>query len=130
MAAGNRPLSPHLQIYRPQISSVLSIMHRISGVFLALGIVVLAYWLNALAGSAAAYADAVAVLGSGLGKLALFFWLLAFCYHLLNGIRHLAWDAGMGFEIQQVILSGWGVLIGAAVLAGLLWTGLITGAGA
>ena len=57
MAAGNRPLSPHLQVYRPQISSVLSIMHRISGVFLALGIFVLAYWLNALAGGAAAYAD-------------------------------------------------------------------------
>lgn len=130
MAAGNRPLSPHLQVYRPQISSVLSIMHRISGVFLALGIFVLAYWLNALAGGAAAYADAVGLLGSGPGKLALFFWLLAFCFHFLNGIRHLAWDAGMGFEIEQVIRSGWLVLIGAAVLAGLLCAGLIAGAGA
>lgn len=130
MAAGNRPLSPHLQVYRPQISSVLSIMHRISGVFLALGIFVLAYWLNALAGGAAAYTDAVGLLGSGPGKLALFLWLLAFCFHFLNGIRHLAWDAGLGFEIQQVIRSGWLVLIGAAVLAGLLWAGLIAGAGA
>lgn len=130
MAAGNRPLSPHLQIYRPQISSVLSIMHRISGVFLALGIVALTYWLNALAGGAGAYADAAGLLGSLPGKLALFLWLLAFCYHFLNGIRHLFWDAGMGFEIRQVIRSGWAVVAGAAVLAGLLWLGLIAGAAA
>lgn len=130
MAAGNRPLSPHLQIYRPQISSVLSIMHRVSGVFLALGFIVLAYWLNALAGGPGAYAEATGLLGSALGKLALFLWLLAFCYHSLNGIRHLAWDTGMGFEIQQVIRTGWAVLIGAAVLAAALWLGLTAGAGA
>jgi len=130
MAAGNRPLSPHLGIYRPQISSVLSILHRISGIFLAIGIIGLAYWLSALAGGPAAYADAVGVLGSGPGKLALFLWLLAFCYHFLNGIRHLFWDAGLGFEIQQVIRSGWAVLIGAAVLAATLWVGLMSGSGA
>ncbi len=130
MAAGNRPLSPHLGIYRPQISSVLSILHRISGIFLAIGIIGLAYWLSALAGGPAAYADAVAVLGSGAGKLALFLWLLAFCYHFLNGIRHLFWDAGLGFEIQQVIRSGWAVLIGAALLAVTLWMGLMSGSGA
>ena len=130
MAAANRPLSPHLGIYRPQISSVLSILHRISGIFLGLGIFVFAYWLSALAGGADAYAAAVSLLGSGLGQLALFLWLLAFCYHLLNGIRHLAWDIGMGFEIQQVIRSGWAVLIGATVLALLIWIGLMSGGGA
>ena len=130
MAAANRPLSPHLGIYRPQISSVLSILHRISGIFLGLGIFVFAYWLSALAGGADAYAAAVSLLGSGLGQLALFLWLLEFCYHLLNGIRHLAWDIGMGFEIQQVIRSGWAVLIGATVLALLIWIGLMSGGGA
>ena len=130
MAAANRPLSPHLGIYRPQVSSVLSILHRISGIFLGLGIFVFAYWLSALAGGADAYAAAVSLLGSGLGQLALFLWLLAFCYHLLNGIRHLAWDIGMGFEIQQVIRSGWAVLIGATVLALLIWIGLMSGGGA
>ncbi|MGB5209750.1 MAG: succinate dehydrogenase, cytochrome b556 subunit [Gammaproteobacteria bacterium] len=130
MAAANRPLSPHLGIYRPQISSVLSILHRISGIFLGLGIFVFAYWLSALAGGADAYAAAVSLLGSGLGQLALFLWLLAFCYHLLNGIRHLVWDIGIGFEIQQVIRSGWAVLIGATVLALLIWIGLMSGGGA
>jgi succinate dehydrogenase / fumarate reductase cytochrome b subunit len=72
----------------------------------------------------------VAVLGSGSGKLVLFLWLLAFCYHFLNGIRHLFWDAGLGFEIQQVIRSGWAVLIGAAVLAATFWVGLMSGSGA
>jgi succinate dehydrogenase / fumarate reductase cytochrome b subunit len=99
-------------------------------VFLALGIVTLAYWLNALAGGADDYAEATGLLGSAPGKLALFLWLLAFCYHFLNGIRHLFWDAGMGFEIRQVIRSGWAVVAGAAVLAGLLWLGLTAGAGA
>ena len=130
MAADNRPLSPHLGIYRPQISSVLSILHRISGTFLAIGILGLAYWLSALAGGPGAYAEAVGVLGSGLGQLALFLWLLAFCYHFLNGVRHLFWDAGIGFEIQQVIRSGWAVVIGSAVMAGILWMGLMTGSGA
>jgi len=120
MAAGNRPLSPHLQVYRPQITSVLSILHRISGAFLTLGIIALTYWFTSLAAGPAAYAIATQRLGSWPGKLLLFGWLLAFCYHLLNGLRHLVWDTGRGFEIEQVERSGWVVLISSAVLALLL----------
>lgn len=121
MATGNRPLSPHLQVYRPQITSVLSILHRVTGVILSLGILVLVYWLTSLAGGEAAYGSAVAVLGSGPGQLVLFGWTLAFFYHLLNGVRHLFWDAGKGFELNQVYASGWSVVIGTIVLAGIAW---------
>jgi len=126
MAAGNRPLSPHLQVYRPQITSVLSILHRVSGAFLSLGIVVFTYWLTSLAAGPAAYAVATQRLGSWPGKLLLFCWLLAFSYHLLNGLRHLVWDMGKGFEIEQVERSGWAVLISSLLLAALLSVALFT----
>ena len=130
MAADNRPLSPHLQVYRPQITSVLSISHRISGVFMAAGLVVLVYWLSSLAGGPAAYADALAVIGSWPVQLLLFGWTLAFFYHFLNGIRHLIWDTGRGFEIHQVASSGKVVVIAAAVLTLLFWFGVRMGGGA
>ena len=123
-AASNRPLSPHLQVYRPQITSVLSILHRITGVVLALGILPLVYWLGAVAGGAAAYDAAWATLSSGLGQLFLLGWVAAFSYHLLNGVRHLFWDAGRGFEISQVYASGWAVVAGTAVLTVLIWLAL------
>ena len=123
-ATGHRPLSPHLQVYRPQITSVLSILHRIAGVVLALGIVPLVFWLTAVAGGGEAYARAYAALSSGFGQLLLFGWVLAFSYHLLNGIRHLFWDAGLGFELRQVYASGWAVLAGAAVVTVLVWLAL------
>jgi succinate dehydrogenase / fumarate reductase cytochrome b subunit len=123
-ATGQRPLSPHLQVYRPQITSVLSILHRIAGVVLALGIVPLVYWLSAVAGGEEAYARAFATLSSGFGQLLLFGWILAFSYHLLNGIRHLFWDAGLGFELRQVYASGWAVVAGAAVVTVLVWLAL------
>ena len=130
MAADNRPLSPHLQVYRPQITSVLSISHRISGVFMAAGLSVLVYWLTALAGGPGAYADAVGLLGSWPVQILLFAWVVAFFYHFLNGIRHLIWDTGHGFEIEQVNRSGKFVLIAAAVLAVLFWFGVRMGGGA
>ena len=120
-AAGNRPLSPHLQVYRPQITSVLSILHRITGVALALGIVPLVYWLNALAGGPEAYAAAVSTLSSGLVQVFIFGWVFAFSYHLLNGVRHLLWDIGWGFELQQVYSSGWMVVAGSVVITLLVW---------
>lgn len=129
MAADNRPLSPHLQIYRPQITSVLSITHRISGVLLSAGIIVLAYWLAAAAGGEQAYAESVALLGSLPGRILLFGWSLAFFYHLLNGIRHLQWDAGYGFEIPEVIRSGWTVVILAFVATLAFWAILLAKAG-
>jgi succinate dehydrogenase / fumarate reductase cytochrome b subunit len=122
-----RPLSPHVLIYRWQIGSTLSILHRITGAALALGLLVLSYWLISLAGGAAPYAAAMRVLASPPGLIALMAWTFAFLYHLLNGIRHLFWDAGVGFERTQRHLSGWVVVLGAlgltAFVWGLLWHG-------
>ena len=121
MAADNRPLSPHLQIYRPQLTSVLSIFHRGTGVFLSIGIVALVYWLTALSQGPDSYASAVAVFVSMPGKLLLLGWTLSFFFHLLNGVRHLFWDAGKGFELSQVYSSGWIVLLGAVALTVVTW---------
>lgn len=130
MAADNRPLSPHLQVYRPQITSVLSILHRVSGVILSIGIFVLVYWLAAAAAGNRAYEAATDIMGSVPGRMLLFGWTLAFFYHFLNGIRHLEWDTGRGFEIPQVVRSGWTVVILAGFLTLLLWVGLLAGGGA
>jgi succinate dehydrogenase / fumarate reductase cytochrome b subunit len=127
MAADNRPLSPHLQIYRPQITSILSILHRISGVILSLGLVVLVYWLASAAAGPEAYAGAVATLGSGFGKFLMFGWTLAFFYHLLNGIRHLVWDSGRGFEIPEVYRSGWTVVVLSLVMTAVFWVAVMAG---
>jgi succinate dehydrogenase / fumarate reductase, cytochrome b subunit len=129
MAAGKRPLSPHLQIYRPQITSVLSISHRFSGVVLAVGLLVLVYWLAALASGEAAYAGALALLGAWPVRLLLFLGSFAFFYHFANGIRHLWWDSGRGFEISQVYASGWAVIVAAVALTLLAW-GLVLFGGA
>jgi len=121
MAADNRPLSPHLQIYRPQLTSVLSILHRLTGVFLAVGLLALVYWLSALSQGPESYLETTLILGSLPGKLLLLGWSLSFFFHLLNGIRHLFWDAGKGFELSQVYSSGWMVILGAVVLTVVTW---------
>lgn len=130
MTAGKRPLSPHLQIYRPQITSVLSISHRFSGAVLAAGLMLLVYWLAALASGDAAYAAALGVFGAWPVKVILFLGTLAFFYHLCNGIRHLWWDSGRGFEIPQVYASGWAVVIASISLTVAAWTLLLFGGGA
>jgi len=119
--AHNRPLSPHLQIYRPQLTSVLSITHRASGLLLTLGTVALVYWLAALASGPQAYAEARALMGSLAGRLALLLWTLALFYHLCNGIRHLFWDAGYGFELGTVYRSGYAVLAATVLLTAIAW---------
>ena len=106
MAPPDRPLSPHLQIYRPQITSVMSILHRITGVVLTAGTLLLTYWLVAAAYGPAAFATAQGVLGSILGQLVLWGFTFAVFYHLGNGVRHLAWDFGWGFELSQLRTSG------------------------
>ena len=116
-----RPLSPHLQIYRPQITSALSILHRITGVALALGTVLLVYWLLAAAAGEHRYEVARAVVGHWAGRVLLFGWSFALVFHLLNGIRHLFWDAGLGFELKIAQASGWAVAAGAVVLTVLSW---------
>src|ERR687892_1500300 len=106
MTARNRPLSPHLQVYRPQLTSVLSISHRVTGVALAVGTLLLVYWLVSAAAGPDSYATAQSVIGSWLGIVLLFGWTYALFYHLCNGIRHLFWDAGYGFELPTVYRTG------------------------
>jgi succinate dehydrogenase / fumarate reductase cytochrome b subunit len=121
MMSRSKPLSPHLQVYRPQITSVLSITHRATGIALSAGTVVLLYWLASAAGGSEAYAAAQGVFSNGLVKLLLVGWTWAFFYHLCNGLRHLAWDAGYGFKISTVYRSGYTVIVASLVLTGLIW---------
>ncbi len=114
MSKSNRPLSPHLQVYRFQWTMALSILHRITGVALAVGSLLLVYWLAAAAGGPESFATAQAIVGSFLGRLFLFGWTFALFYHLCNGIRHLGWDAGYGWELDVAYRSGLAVL-GASV---------------
>lgn len=106
MPSIDRPLSPHLQVYRPQITSVLSILHRLTGVALTFGTLLLTWWLVAAAYGADEFGYAQAFLGSWFGQLILWAFTFAVFYHLANGIRHLLWDFGWGFEIEQVRLTG------------------------
>ena len=129
MAQGQRPLSPHLQIYRPQITSMLSILHRLTGVGLAVGAVLFAYWLTAAAYGPEAFARANAYFVSGFGRLVLFGLTFAFFYHLANGIRHLAWDIGLGFEMKTLNLSGIVVVAAAFALTLAAWVAAYASAG-
>jgi len=123
-----RPLSPHLQVYRPQITSVLSIMHRFSGIWLGVGVLLLTWWLVALANGAGPFAVAQAFFASIIGKVILFLWTAALMFHFCNGIRHLAWDSGLGFEKSTYHASGWTVLAAAAFLTILVFViGLAAG---
>lgn len=121
MAASNRPLSPHLQVYKPQLTSVLSITHRATGVALAIGLLLLVYWLFALAAGPESFAGARALLGSWVGQIVLLGFSFALFYHLCNGIRHLFWDAGFGFELDSAYASGWAVVAASAVMTALAW---------
>ncbi len=110
-----RPLSPHLQVYRPQISSVLSICHRISGVALAVGTGLLVSWLVAAANGPVAFAAAQDFMGSFLGRLMLFGWTFALFYHMAAGIRHLVWDAGYSFDLPSAEKGAY-IVIGASLI--------------
>ena len=121
MATDNRPLSPHLQVYRPQLTSILSISHRISGVLLSFGLFVVVAWLLALAAGPERFAAVNATLSSLPMMLAMVVWTGALFYHLLNGIRHLLWDAGWLLDLRGAYASGWTVVILAAGLTALSW---------
>jgi succinate dehydrogenase / fumarate reductase cytochrome b subunit len=121
MSTGSRPLSPHLQIYKPQISSVLSILHRITGIALAAGTLLFAWWVIAAAIGPDAFATVQSVVGAWYGRLLLFGWTLALFYHLCNGIRHLGWDAGFGFDLPTMAATGWTVVVAAVVLTFVAW---------
>ncbi|MDX1711095.1 MAG: succinate dehydrogenase, cytochrome b556 subunit [Rhodovibrionaceae bacterium] len=121
MTGENRPLSPHLQVYQPQLTSVMSIMHRLTGIALGVGTLLLVYWLVSAAAGPQAFANAQAFIGSLLGYLLLLGWSVSLFYHLANGIRHLFWDAGYGFELESAYRSGWAVVIATAALTILAW---------
>lgn len=123
MAQRERPLSPFMH-YRWQYTNTTSIVHRITGVMLSVGFLALVYWLVAAAGGPQRYARALDCLASPLGQAALAGTLLAFCYHLLNGIRHLFFDAGMGFELASARRSARAVWVGTVILAVVGWLAL------
>ena len=107
MAKNERPLSPDIQVYRPQLTSVLSFTHRLTGISLSIAAPLLVFWLIAAASGPYAYGTIHAFLASWLGLLLLLGWTFSFFFHLCNGIRHLFWDAGYGFELRTIYASGW-----------------------
>jgi succinate dehydrogenase / fumarate reductase cytochrome b subunit len=117
----HRPLSPHLQVYRWPISMAMSIVHRVTGVALGVGTLLLTWWLVAAAGSDDAFDRAQWFMGSALGLLLLFGWSIALIFHFFSGIRHLVWDAGLGFEPAIYHKTGWGVLIASGICTLLVW---------
>ncbi|MEH6632375.1 MAG: succinate dehydrogenase, cytochrome b556 subunit [Halopseudomonas aestusnigri] len=121
MSRGNRPLSPHLQVYRPQLTSVLSILFRIMGVAISFGSIVLIWWLAAAASGPEYFELVQSFLGSWFGRLMLFGWTLALVFHLCNGIRHLYWDAGKGLELETAYASGKAVMILTVLITLGLW---------
>lgn len=118
---GKRPLSPHLQIYRPMLTMTMSIVHRITGAALYFGTVLLAYWLIALASGPEAYETAQTLFGSWIGRLVLFGYTWALLHHMLGGIRHFIWDFGLGFGEEEREWLARITLIGGLVLTALVW---------
>ena len=123
-----RPLSPHLQVYRWQITMTMSILHRATGVALAVGAFGVAWWLLAAAGGPDAFATFRGFAGSLLGRIALVGFSFCLVYHLFNGLRHLLWDVGYGYEIPRLYATGWTVLVLTAVVTAGIWFVALGGA--
>jgi succinate dehydrogenase / fumarate reductase cytochrome b subunit len=120
-----RPLSPHLQIYRPQITSVLSILHRITGFALSVGLLLLAGLIISAAFGQQSFDLVRGQMGTWYGYILLMGWSWAFYYHLCNGIRHLFWDMGKGFELSAVTTSGWAVVLASLTMTVVTWVYVI-----
>lgn len=121
MSNTERPLSPHISIYRWPITMTLSILHRATGAAMAVGLVVLAAWLVSAASGSEDYDQFISLMSTLIGRLLLIGWSFAFFFHLANGVRHLVWDTGRGFEKRQANASAWFVLVTAIVATALLW---------
>ena len=121
MTSSNRPLSPHLQVYRPQLTSILSITHRATGIALSFGIILLIAWILATAAGENYFNTVNSVMTSWCGKLVLIGFTWALFYHLCNGIRHLFWDAGFGFELSTVYKSGYATVGASVLLTAVAW---------
>jgi succinate dehydrogenase / fumarate reductase, cytochrome b subunit len=122
-AKGNaaRPLSPHLQIYKPLINMVMSIFHRITGVALYFGTLLLAWWLIAVAQGPSYYSYVNDLLGHPIGRLILVGYTWALIHHMLGGIRHLYWDTGRGFNLSTINRLSWLTIVGSLVLTAAVW---------
>ena len=116
-----RPLSPHLQIYKPQITSMLSILHRATGIALSIGSVILVLWILALTFGENTYLMFSNLINNWFGKLIIFGFTFALFYHLSNGIRHLFWDAGYGYDLKHAFISGVSVIISSLLLTFITW---------
>lgn len=121
MTNHDRPLSPHLSIYRWPVTMVSSILHRATGVAMSVGFIVLVGWLFDAASGPEVYAGYISVMDSTLGCIALVGFSWAFFYHLANGIRHLVWDTGRGLEKEQASASAWFVILASVVLTAIFW---------
>ena len=121
MTQRERPLSPHLQVYRWQITMTMSILHRATGVALAVGAFAVAWWLLAVAGGSETFETFRTVAQSWVGKVALFGFSFCLIYHFLNGLRHLLWDVGYGYEIPKLYATGWTVVALAVLITGAVW---------
>lgn len=115
MAAVNRPLSPHLQIYKPQLTSVLSITHRGTGVFLTVGALFLSCWLLSVAYGPESYSALQQYIQTWYGQIIMYAWVFSLYFHLCNGIRHLFWDLGLGLDIKTTYLSGY-IVVAVSIL--------------
>ncbi|HME30000.1 MAG TPA: succinate dehydrogenase, cytochrome b556 subunit [Pseudolabrys sp.] len=120
-AARSRPISPHLQIYKPTLTMMMSIVHRITGIALYFGMLLFAWWLLAAASGANAYANVEWFMGSFIGRLVLFGYTWALLHHMLGGIRHLIWDTIHGFEPVERELLTLATLIGSVTLTLIFW---------
>ena len=117
----DRPMSPHLSVWRWHVTMATSIFHRGSGIALYVGVVILAGWVLALASGPGGYGAYMGLLASPIGLLVLFGLTVAFLYHLANGVRHLFWDAGKGFEPKTADMTGWAAIVFGVVAAVLIW---------
>jgi succinate dehydrogenase / fumarate reductase, cytochrome b subunit len=124
-AGPQRPVSPHLQIYSPLINMMSSIVHRITGVALYFGTLLLAWWLVAMAAGSASYAYASWVFNSPFGLLVLFGYTWALFHHMLGGVRHLIWDTGRGFDLDTVDRMCWFSIFGSVSLTILVWAAIL-----
>lgn len=126
-SATERPLSPHLQIYRPSITMIMSILHRVTGAALFFGTLLVVVFLLALASGKTAFDTAQALYGSVLGKLVFFGYTWALIHHALGGARHLVWDTGAGFDRETRMRLGWATILGSLGLTIVLWLFFLLG---
>ena len=121
LAKRPRPLSPNVQIYRPQLTSVLSVLNRITGIILSLGAVALVIWLLAAAAGPQVFSVVQGAIAGWAGQIVLFGFTFAFFLHLCGGIRHLVWDTVHGFELRSIYISGWVVVAASVALTLIAW---------